>query len=169
MRNTRLGFAIVLATLALALPALAGPSNTPLPLLRGRKGAKHVFTVPGVLHTGSLDTIFTCLVLDKKGADWGVEIFDGSGTLENDVGAANNGTGGLGDGEANSVSTGSLASIDPGDVITGLGNSTQARSARIVATSTKLSCSATVLDPSGNPPTVAYQLPVIRKTNQKGD
>ena len=169
MRNTRFGSAIVLATLALAMPALAGPSNTPLPLLRGRKGAKHVFTVPGVMHTSTLDTIFTCLVVDKNGADWGVEIFDGSGDLENDVGDADNGTGGLGDGETNSVSTGSLAAIDPGDIITGLGTSNQVRSARILATSTKLSCSAMVLDPSGDPPAVTYQLPVIRKTTQKGD
>jgi hypothetical protein len=171
MRNAGFGSAVVLATLALAMPVLAGPSNTPLPLFDGTKKTKHVFTVPGVMHTSTLATIFTCTVLDKNGADWGVEIFGGAGggPLQNDVGVADNGVRGVGDGDTNSVSTANLAAIDPGDVITGLANDNQARSARIVATSTKLICSATVLDPSGNPPSVTYELPVIRKTTQKGD
>ena len=71
-------------------------------------------------------------------------------------------------GESDTLSTAGTSAYSEG-LITGVAADQNPRSARIVATSTKLMCTAVVVDPDNDPPTVAYQLPVIKKTSQKGD
>ncbi len=170
VRTTCLSLLAALAATTLAAPAVAGPADAPLPLIGGEE-TRHVFTVPGVIQSSGLATTFVCTLLEKTdGASWGVEIFrgGGGGLVQNDV-SMDNGTRVVGAGDTNAVSTAAIAAVDPGDIITGLGSSRANTSARIVSTSSKIACSAVVLDPLGDPPSVAWELPVIKRTRQKGD
>ena len=56
------------------------------------------------------------------------------------------------------------------EFIMGLSDGNGARSARVVATSKKLACSAAVLERQGSGflPGASWSLPVIKKTSQKG-
>jgi hypothetical protein len=152
------------ATLALVLtaPAVrAGIVDTPLPA----PFTQHVFSVPGVIRRGSLATFFSCTNLDAANVTIGVEVFGSNG------GAPFN------DAAATSLSvpprgTRIFGTITPVGIIIDSNlavGSVDKGSARILATSKKLACTAFVADPANDPPTSAWQLNILAKTKQKGD
>ena len=160
---------VVSVVLGLVGSAAAGVRDSPLPTFPIGTKAKHVFSVPGVMSSGNLETSFQCTSLEKtKPIQWGVEMFLHNGTNpENDI-SLGQGIRTTTPGHSDTLSTASTDAFIEG-VIQGVISDGSARSARIVATSTKLMCTAVVVDPETNPPTVAYDLPVIKKTSQKGD
>ncbi len=163
--------AIRLATLAglvgmtLSTSATAGVADTPLPILDGKK-SKHVYTIPGIVGSALLATAVTCTSLEKsKSARFTVQYFAAAGgPPENIIGVGT----AIGPGETKVVSTeGTTLS----ESTFALANSNAPRSGRVVATSTKISCTAAVLERGldGTLPSTSWSLTVIKKTKQNGD
>lgn len=160
-------FALTMALLLLgppATPAFAGVADSPLPVLEAGKTTYHVYTVPGAMDA-ALATYFACTSLETTATiRVGVELFfGGGGAPANDATAtsllvAPGGTVRFGTQNA----AGFLINSDLGRVATNF------VSARILATSKKLACTAFVADPINAPPTSMVQLTIIKKT-QKGD
>jgi hypothetical protein len=158
---------IVVMTLGLFLtagPAFAGIADSPLPVLEAGKRTYHVYSVPGVIdHVGGLVTLFSCTSTDTATMQVGVETFNF-----------------FGGGPTNDAVTTSL-SVAPGATVTfGTGTavgfnissdlaagSFSKGSARILATSKKLACTAFIADALNSPPTSMTYLTIIKGIKQK--
>lgn len=148
---------------AWATQAPAGIVDTPLPVLLPGATTQHLYSVPGVLNNGALATFFSCTSTASAAIQVGVEVF-----------------GALGGGPANDAVTTSL-SVAPGATVvlgtsfaasmvidSGLGAGPLSRgSARILATSKSLICTAFVADPGSAPPASGWHLTIVAKTKQK--
>jgi hypothetical protein len=158
--------AAVLFGAVLATPALAGIVDSPLPELRAGKKTFHVYSVSGVGHWGGFfGAYFSCTSTDTATMQVGVEVF-----------------GDPGGGPANDAVATSL-SVDPGatarfgtanavgiaihsDLVAGI---VAGGSARILATSKKLVCTAFLAERFNAPPTSMVYLTIIKKLKQKGE
>ncbi len=146
-------------------PAFAGIADSPLPVLQAGATTQFLYSVPGVIALPQIGTYFSCASTDVASMQVGVEVF----------GAA--GGGPVNDASASSVTvppggtvvfgTSAAASFTSNDV--GSGNGIGNASARILATSKKLICTAFLADPSNVPPTSMVHLDVVLKLKQKGD
>lgn len=156
------GQVLSLLSLSFALissQAAAGVVDSPIPA----PFTKHVFSVPGIVHIANLRSFFSCTNLDVASVTIGVELFGAPG------GPATN------DATVSSLSvpvggtvlfgTGPAIGLSVSSVLGGIGSTTG--SARILATSTKVACTAFVADDGNSPPTSAWQLTIIAKTKQK--
>jgi hypothetical protein len=155
----RFGLVVVLLGSTLATPARAGVVDSPLPA----PFTQHVFTVPGIIQNGASSTFFSCTNLDAVDVTIGVETFAS-----------------LGGGPSNDAAATSL-SVTPGATVmfgmsSAAGYSISSNlaaggmskgSARILATSKKIACTAWVADVTNDPPTSSFQLTIIAKTKQK--
>lgn len=166
---------VVLAGLAaagLSSSAAAGVAD-PVPLINGTAKATHVFTVPGIFVDIGTGVGVICTSLEKsKNVAIAIEIFTKSGTVVNDVTT--------GSGVDSSVSPGETTSFEISDDAGGVsylladqfvinaGQIVQG-SLRILATSTKIACTAVNLDSENSPPNFVWPLNVVSKTKQKGD
>lgn len=170
----RIGF-VVLVFLALATPALAqedgGPVVAKIPKVNGLS-MKHVFTVMGVTGYGDLHTVFMCTSLEKsKEVTVAIEVWDYDGVLLNDV-TQDNGVDTIDPGESTTMETedsdDDVAAFDEDEEIE-LSDDANHGTARILASSTKLACTALIADKVGDPPASMVNLHVIAKKKQKGD
>jgi hypothetical protein len=163
MQPTR-NLLIALAVLSVSTTvASAGVVDTPLPVLVTGEKTYHLYTVPFITSQGGLDTFFSCTSMDTVDIQVGVETFLS-----------------LGGGPANDAAATSLT-VAPGRMVTFATGSALAfsvdstvfpcascrGSARILATSKKLACTAFVADAANIPPASAWQLTIIAKTKQK--
>jgi hypothetical protein len=159
--------ALLVSILGLAAPASAGVVDSPLPMIPGIGKLKHVYTITGVSDGGDLGTAFICTNLDSKSVFVGVEIFAaGGGTPMNDV-TMDDGTALASPGQTVTIELEQIVSFFETDLINET-NQVAHGSARIVATSTKLLCTAALVEKFTEPAVSMLPLPVIRKT-QKGD
>jgi hypothetical protein len=163
MENVSCVVALLAAVSAVATPSLAGIADSPLPVLVAGKKTYHVYSVPGVRESYGLGTFFSCTSMDTIAMQVGVELFGSGGGGGCDVPAT-----------SLSVSPGATVTFCTNVVSAVLYNSLLAcgdvqGSARILATSTKLTCTAFVTDPFNQPPSVAWQLTIDKKLTQKGD
>ncbi len=178
MRHSVLSSAVTTVTLVLAfagallvpgMRAEAGITDTPLPLLNGTDKAKHVYSVVGVQdETNQYATIFNCTSTEKPGGDTiilGVEVFEFHGGLENDV-TAGVGVVSLNPGQNKTIGTQDIASFGTSTDIAAA--SVDGGTARILATSTKILCNAAIVETEGLVPGAMMDLPVYKKTKQKG-
>jgi hypothetical protein len=148
-----------------AAPALAGVADSPLPVLLAGKSTLHLYSVPGVVNNGAFATVFACTSTDTAPMRVGVEVFgDFGGVPQNDAVATSVS---LDPGATVNFKTagffwlgGTTSPLTPGPIETG--------SARILATSKKLVCTALVADPA-YPPATSWQLTIVKKKTQKGD
>jgi hypothetical protein len=157
---------------ALVLTPIAGPARAglldPIPVVNGHK-LKTIYTVTGVTAgTGGLETVFFCTSVDKKEVLVAIQIFDYDNALLNDVTTADNGVDTIEPGESSSMETNSVAAIDEDVTITPTDDANHG-SARILASSSKIICSAHLISATGTPPTSMTTLPVFKKTKQKGN
>jgi hypothetical protein len=150
-------------SLGLSVPAFAGIVDSPLPELEPGKTTVHVYSVPGIIELLGLSTFYSCTNTDSGNIRIGIEAFGPAG------GAA-----------INNAAMTSVAVL-PGGTVTFGGNSavgiavnsdlnlpmTARGSARILATSKKLICTAYTADTGNSPPASAWQLTIIAKTKQK--
>jgi hypothetical protein len=155
----RFGLMVAVIGSILSAPANAGVVDSPLPA----PFTQHVFTVPGVINSAGIGAFFSCTNLDAVNVTIGVEIFGSAG------GAAANDAAGtslsvLPDATVTFGSPAVGISIDSNY---GVGGFLTKASARILATSKKIACTAYVADLGNAPPTVAWQLTIIAKTKQK--
>jgi hypothetical protein len=157
---------ITLALCLIAAPALAGIADSPLPVLVAGKKTFHVYSVSGVGHWGGYyGAYFSCTSTATVPMQVGVEVFDDAGG-----------------GPANDAVTTSL-SVDPGAtarfgtasavgiaIYSDLGVGIVAGgSARILATSKKLVCTAFLAERFNAPPTSMVYLTIVKKLTQKGE
>jgi hypothetical protein len=155
--------------LAPARPALAGVADSPLPAIPGGIKLKHIYTVTGVTDSEDLGTVIFCTNMDKGNVFIAVEVFTSGGAGPvNDV-AADNGT--------HLPSPGQTSTFEiPGDGVASIHEDEKidtvvqikSGSARILASSPKIICAATLMDKFAVPPTSMVSLPVFKKS-QKGD
>ena len=154
-----------LAALTLSLaatPCLAGIADSPLPVLSVGVDTLHLYSVPGVIRSGSLGTFFSCTSTETATMQVGVEVFGPAG------GAPAN------DAVATSLSVAPGATVTFGSsaveisISSDLGMPSMSKgSARILSTSKKLVCTAFVADRFNSPPQTSWQLTIIKKTTQK--
>jgi len=140
-------------------PTWAGVVDSPLPA----PFTQHVFTVPGVVHISGLRSFFSCTNLDRVPVTIGVELFAAPGGA------------GVNDPAATSLSvavggtvlfgTGPAIGLSVDSSVGGTGSTKG--SARILATSKKIACTAFVANDGNAPPTSGWQLTIIAKTKQK--
>jgi len=157
--------AVTLTLGAVSRPVRAGIADSPLPVLTAGGTTLHLYSVPGLIDSAGLGTFFSCTSTDTATMQVGVEVFFPSGGAPaNDAVATS-----LPVGPGATVLFGTSAAV--GILIysnLGVGLLSQG-SARILATSKKLVCTAYIADTGNAPPTSAWQLNVIKKTAQKGD
>lgn len=156
---------VILVVLCLSIaPAFAGIADSPLPVLLVGQKTYHLYSVPGTIPgNGGLGTFFSCTSTDTTTMQVGVELFGPAG------GAAVN------DPVASSLSVAPGATVMFGTA-TAVGISISSDlaggpgskgSARILATSKKLACTAFIADRLNAPPTSMTYLTIIAKTKQK--
>jgi hypothetical protein len=158
--------AAVLLGAVLATPALAGIADSPLPVLVAGKTTFHLYSVPGVIEFSGFGTYFSCTSTDAATIQVGVEVFDSDNQPSNDAVATS-----FSLVPYHSVMFGTHQSFD------GLFDSNLSTfpirgypgSARILATSKKLICTAFLADDSSYPPPSMVYLTIIKKTKQKGE
>jgi hypothetical protein len=160
MRSIPLRLALSLAATLLVFPVgHAGVVDSPLPA----PFTEHVFTVPGVIGGAGLATFFSCTNLDAAAVTVGVECFGSPGGAPfNDAAATSlsvNPGGTVMFGTSIAVGLSVNSSLGCGPLGTG--------SARVLATSKKLACTAFVADNGNAPPTSSWQLTIIKGTKQK--
>lgn len=156
-----------LVTLVAATSAFAGVADTPLPQLQAGATTYHLYTVPGGVVSRDavgLATYFSCTSTDTSELTVGIEVFDSNAYLLSDAAAT---SAALLPGHSVLFATGAsfnelfAVNLNTGSISSYLG------SARILATSKKLICTAFVADKSTVPQTLMMQLPLIAKTKQK--
>jgi len=142
----------------------AGIADTPLPILMAGETTFHLYSVPSVIAGGGgLHTYFGCTSTDTATMQVGVELFGSVGgapandAVASSLSVAPGATVIFGTGAAFAISVNST-----------LGTSFSKGSARILATSKKLACTAFLADPTTGPPATMVYLTIIKKTKQKG-
>jgi hypothetical protein len=156
---------VVLAFSLTGVPAFAGIADSPLPVLQVGVNTLHLYSVPGVLNDGgnTLATYFICTSASTSSMVVGVEVFGpgGGNPLNNAattaVTLAAGGTVTFGTALSPALSVDSP--LGPGPV--------QKGSARIVATSKSLICTAFIADFGSAPPASMVELTIVAKTKQK--
>ncbi len=133
---------------AWASSSLGGVADSPLPSLGGPT-TQFLFTVPGVMKVGNLDTEFTCTSLSTSQFKFAVQVFASTGGAPlNDV-TTGNGVATLAAGATQTISTGSTSGLHEDVVISGVGTSLRNGSARIVSESKAIACTAYIVDKFG--------------------
>src|SRR5438128_2422839 len=163
MRQVRvIVLAIVLACVATAVQAQI---DSPPPTLQGQPSF-HLWSVPGVIRAGGLETFFPCTNTTGAPIRVGIEVFGAfGGAAFNDPSATSldvvaGGTVLFGTGGA--VGLGVSGTLGAGPMSKG--------SARVLATAKSgIICSAFLADAGNAPPTSMTALMVVKKTKQKGD
>jgi hypothetical protein len=158
---------IVANMFALALVRAASAvtiTDKTLPVLVAGEKTYHVYSVPYVVGFNGLTTVFSCTSMEPTATiQVGVQTFGATGGDSNDpVGTSLS----LFPGGTRTLATGTALGFSVDSVIGGGGSK---GSARILATSKKIACTAFVADASNVPPTSAWQLTIVKQTKQKGD
>jgi hypothetical protein len=150
--------------LAIAVPAQAQFFYSNPPPLMGQE-SYHIYSVPGVIASGSLGTFFACTNTTSASIRVGVEGFGAAGGPSiNDpsfssLDISSGGTRIFGTTTAVGISVSSNVAVG-----------TSQGSARILATEKKgIICSAFVADNGNDPPTSMADLKVVAKTKQRGE
>ena len=154
-----------LAALTLSLaatPCFAGIADSPLPVLIAGATTFHLYSVPGVIAGGGLGTYFSCTSTDTATMQIGVELFGPAGGAPGNDAAATSLS--VAPGATVMFGTGTAAGLS---ISSNLGDGFSNGSARILATSKKLVCTAFLADPGNAPPTSMAQLTIIAKLKQK--
>jgi hypothetical protein len=162
MKLTRYTLAVA-AGLLTAAEAGAGIADTPLPVLLAGAPTLHLYSVPNVIRSSGLSTFFGCTSTDTAAVQVGVELFSsGGGAPVNDAVATSLS---VAPGATVTFGTGAAVGIS---ISSSLGGGPMSKgSARILATSKKLVCTAWVADDGNAPPTSSWQLTIIAKVKQK--
>jgi hypothetical protein len=158
-------FTVALAALLTrSVPSVAGIVDSPLPELVPGEPTYHVYSVPSVVASTGLGTFFGCTSTDAATMQVGVELFGGPGGAPfNDAVATSLS---VAPGATVIFGTGAAVGIS---ISSNVGGFFSKGSARILATSRKVVCTAWVADTGNAPPTSSWQLNIVAKTKQKGD
>ena len=146
---------------------ICGITDTPLPVFSDGSKAKLIYSVPGVIaNRAGMATSFHCTNIDKKPVTIGVEIFQWNGIVQNDVSLNQGVITDILPGNTRTFSTQNTVVFFDDNIILG-GQSIFQGSARIIATSNKIICSAMQVSET-DPPAAMVALPVLKGKSQKG-
>ena len=152
---------VAIVTVLAAATAAQAQIDSPPPALQG-EASSHLWSVPGVIRAGGLETFFPCTNTTGAPIRVGIEVFGpAGGAAFNDPSATSLN---VAAGATVLFGTGGAAGLSV-DGTLGAGSMSKG-SARILATSKNLVCTAFVADPA-YPPTTSWQLTIIKKTTQK--
>lgn len=163
MKRVSLSLSLSLSFALIAAPAFAGVVDSPLPELLPGEATYHLYTVPFVTREGTMETIFACTSTDSAPMQVCVETFASLGQqASNDCSSTS-----LNVAPSATVkfATNPTTAISVNSVVQG---PTSGGSARILATSKKLVCTAFLVDGFTVPPSMMH-LTIIAKKKQKGD
>jgi len=164
----------------LAVPqgVLAGPLDSPLPVIKTGSSTRSIYIVPGVTKNNGLETEFICTNMEKaKAVTVAVELFSAQQNVGDPTGPLNDVTPGVSDGNVTipvggsaTISTGSTVGFHEDDIIVGSPPIVNIRggSARILSTSKRIACSVLVVEDLASPPATMAKLNVINR-KQQGD
>jgi hypothetical protein len=158
LRSLSIAAALVLTFSA---PVRAGIVDSPIPA----PFTQHIFSVSGVINNVNLAAYISCTNADTQAVTVGVEVFGPAGGASLNVAASTAISVAAGATVLFGTTTSSWATVDA-NLATG---PVSKGSARILATSKKLVCSAFLVDPSGQPPVSIANLTIVAKVKQKGD
>ena len=158
---------VLVLALSLASPrwVSAGLADE-VPLLNGTLKGKVVWSTGGFATNTTTAAVFACTSTEKyggKNVTWGVEVYNSTAIL-NDL-ASGNGVVLGSPGSTYVVATRDTVFFDEDEVID---VDTDFGAARIISTSSKLVCTAYIVDKVGNPPAMMITLPLFNKAKQKG-
>jgi hypothetical protein len=162
---------LILATSLTAFEVSAAISDTAPRKFSNGKQAKSIYTVTAIQHnSGGLETVFTCTNMNKKlpGIDLGVELFNFSGSSQNDISVDNGAILNVGPGVTRIIATADTAAFAEDVVIAPAAGAIEGGVARIVSTSPNIVCTAALVDGANAPPLSILPLPLF-KGAQKGD
>lgn len=150
--------------------AAAGPGDAAVPSISASASTRAMFIVPGVIKNNGLETAFMCTSLDIAAATIAVEIFspDDGAVLNNVATGTLNGTMPMPPGSTVTISTGSSVGLHEDLAITALGN-VRNGSARILSTTTRVLCTAILVEKVGATPATVATLKVFSRRKQNGD
>ena len=160
----RVFLAVLVLTLAFLATVAQAQINSPPPTLQGQPSF-HLWSVPGVIRAGGLETFFPCTNTTGAPIRVGIEVFgSGGGGAINDPSATS-----LNVAAGATVLFGTSAAVGL-SVSSSLGAGFSKGSARVLATAKSgIICSAFLADSGNAPPTSMTALVVVKKTKQKGD
>jgi hypothetical protein len=164
MNKTIRGFVGLALSLTCA-PAFAGIADSPLPVLQAGVNTLHLYSVPGVVNDGgaNLGTYFSCTSTSTSTISVAVEMFGAAGGSPLNDAATQvltvvaGGTVTFGTSPAAAIFVDEV--VSPGILHRG--------SARVLATSKSLICTAFIADYGTNPPASMVELTIVAKTKQK--
>jgi hypothetical protein len=158
-------FAVLLAGQLAATPAFAGIADSPLPVLEAGKKTYHLYSVPGIVRNGSYEAFFSCTSTDTVPIKVSVETFPNLGGAPANDAVADSLT--VAPGATVLFGTSSTDWVVVDSDLNGFPASKS--SARIIATSKKLACTAFVAKAinGGGDAEPPYPLTIIAKTKQK--
>ncbi len=123
---------------------------SPLPRFSDGKSSVAIMTIPGVVKRGRLQTDVLCTSFESSPVNIGVEIFDSSGTLLNNVTAGAGALLNVGPAQTVTIATSGTATFLESAFIP-LSGVAQG-SARVVASASGVRCNAVILDDAVSPP-----------------
>lgn len=170
-RNTFKPALVAAAIACSAATAGAGVIDTPLPTISNSASTRMLYVVPGVQNSGGLETAFICSSLDTTGPQTvAVEVFDAAGgaALNNVALPTGDGNEVVPVGGTVTISTGTLAGMHEDEAIVSLTDAHNG-AARILSTTTRLVCSAIVVNKASTPPSLFATLNVFARRKQNGD
>lgn len=173
MRTLHFGVTLFVMSVGLLWAGTVGAASIgdPVPAsLDGSTPVRHIYSVTGVRESASADlsTLFMCTNTQKTGAGdivVGVQVFDSDGTRDTGDVTTGSGVGSISPGETRTFSTENTAAFS--GTVLGTDDVFQG-SARILATSSKIICTAMIVENTNSPPTSMVSLPVFKKLKQKG-
>lgn len=164
---------VALLTVAItvaATSAMAGPGDSPVPSISNSASTRILFTVPGVIKNNGIETAIMCTSLDSTAGTLAFEIFapEGGGPLNDVSSGVANGTLALPVGATVTISTGTSVGLHEDLAIDGLGN-VKNGSARILGTTTRVLCTALLVEKLGVTPATITTLKIFARRKQNGD
>lgn len=164
--------AIIAAAIACsAATAGAGVIDTALPTISNSASTRMLYIVPGVQNSGGLETAFICSSLDTSGPQTvAIEVFDAAGgaPLNNVALPTGDGNEVVQVGGTVTISTGTLTGMHEDEAIVSLTDAHNG-TARILSTTTRLVCTAMVVNKASTPPSLISTLNVFARRKQNGD
>src|SRR5213594_2348126 len=142
---------LMLAVAAGVLPVRAGVEDTPLPTFSDARGAQLAAALPGVIKNNNVETVVICTNLAAAPLDLGLEVFDETGALRNEVAMGNGAILDVAPGRTVTFGTGAVAALFEDQALTlntaGSGaDNLRNGSGRVVASGAPLGCVAFAVD-----------------------
>ena len=148
----RTGSALVAVLLVgTAVPGWAGIADTPLPSFSDGQPAQLAALVPGVVKNNNVETVVICTNLASGAVDVGLEVFDETGALRNEVNTGNGALLAVAPGRTVSFGTGPVVAVFTEQTLTlnGAGSGTnnlRNGSGRVVTSGAPVGCVAFAVD-----------------------